>query len=111
MKLLFDQNLSPSLVISLADLFPDSEHVSRIGLSEADDFRIWSHAKQNRLAIVTKDSDFSDFSQIYDSPPKVIWLRLGNCTTKQIEKALRSRHQKIMFFLTGPDSTVIAIFP
>jgi len=31
MKLLFDENLSPKLVQALADIFPDSVHVDRIG--------------------------------------------------------------------------------
>ena len=37
MKLLFDQNLSPNLPRSLADLFPGSLHVRQIGLRDADD--------------------------------------------------------------------------
>ena len=32
MKLLFDQNLSPCLARRLADLYPDSAHVSEVGL-------------------------------------------------------------------------------
>ena len=31
-KLLFDENLSPKLVVTLADVFPDSAHVDRMGL-------------------------------------------------------------------------------
>ncbi len=36
MKLLFDQSLSFKLVDRLADLFPGSEQVSRLGLDRAD---------------------------------------------------------------------------
>ncbi len=32
MRLLFDHNLSPKLVRRLADLYPDSVHVSHLGL-------------------------------------------------------------------------------
>ncbi|MEI7553723.1 DUF5615 family PIN-like protein [Candidatus Chlorohelix sp.] len=35
MKLLFDQNLSPRLVNMLEDLYPDSLHVSAVGLCSA----------------------------------------------------------------------------
>lgn len=35
MKLLFDENLSPRLVILLADLFPNSVHVRDMGLRAA----------------------------------------------------------------------------
>jgi len=37
MKLLLDQNLSPRLADRLADLFPDSSHVQRVGLDTATD--------------------------------------------------------------------------
>ncbi len=36
MKLLFDANLSPDLAVRLSDLFPDSEHVARLGLQASD---------------------------------------------------------------------------
>ena len=84
MKLLFDQNLSPRLVDSLADLFPESSHVSLIGLDRALDIHIWTHAKANDFTIVTKDADFADIGQVHGSLPKIVWLRLGNCTTEQI---------------------------
>jgi predicted nuclease of predicted toxin-antitoxin system len=32
------------------------------------------------------------------SPPKVIWLQLGNCTTAQVEAAFRSRVADIVAF-------------
>ena len=37
MKLLFDQNLSPRLVLKLADLFPDSNLVYAVDLDRAQD--------------------------------------------------------------------------
>ena len=37
MKLLFDENLSPRLVAALADAFPDSAHVDRVGLGSEPD--------------------------------------------------------------------------
>jgi hypothetical protein len=43
-KLLFDENLSPQLVDSLSDLYPDSAHVHQCGLGSADDAAIWEHA-------------------------------------------------------------------
>ena len=57
MKLLFDQNLSPNLVIRLADLFPDSLHVRDVGLEAAEDQAAWDYAKANELVIVSKDGD------------------------------------------------------
>ncbi len=37
MKLLFDHNLSPSLVKRLADLYPNSNHLYLMGLDREND--------------------------------------------------------------------------
>ena|SRR6516165_525086 len=81
MKLLFDQNLSPKLVNRLADLFPGSSHVQSERLDCADDDQVWDHARQHGFAIVSKDEDYNNLSVLRGSPPKVIWVQLGNCTT------------------------------
>ncbi len=91
MKLLFDQNLSPRLVSLLGDVFEGSLHVRLAGLDRADDDAIWRFARDNGFAIVTKDSDFQERSQIAGSPPRVVWIRRGNCSTQDIEAMLR-RH-------------------
>lgn len=91
MKLLFDQNLSPRLPMTLADIFHDSVHVREVGLRDAADSVIWDYAKQHGFAIVSKDADFQQRSLLYGSPPKFIWLRVGNCPVRTIENLLR-RH-------------------
>ena len=78
MKLLFDENLSHTLVRLLADLFPGSIHVREIGLKAADDSVVWEYAKNNGLMIVSKDSDMHQRSFVFGYPPKVVWVRLGN---------------------------------
>lgn len=89
MKLLFDQNLSPRLPKSLADIFPDSVHVREIGLRDADDATIWEYAKLHGFTLVSKDADFQQRSLLYGSPPKFVWLRVGNCPVSTIELLLR----------------------
>jgi predicted nuclease of predicted toxin-antitoxin system len=51
-KLLLDQNLSRHLVGQLRDLFPESEHVSAVGLDDATDQEIWEYAGDHDLGIV-----------------------------------------------------------
>lgn len=98
MKLLLDQNISHRLVESLASLYPDSSHVRLIGLKAADDESIWAFARQHDFAIVSKDSDFYQRSLLFGFPPKVIWIRRGNCKTETIEQILRERHSDIERF-------------
>jgi len=85
MKLLLDENISPRLADSLADLFPASLHVHALGLAQADDTTIWQYAGQHGYAVLSKDSDFYHASMIRGHPPKLIWVRLGNCSTSDIE--------------------------
>ena len=95
MKLLFDHNLSYKLVGRLADLFPDSEHVRNVNLHEADDRTVWEYARANGFAIVSKDEDFHQLSFLYGAPPKVVWVRLGNCTTADIEIGRASCRERV----------------
>ena len=99
MKLLFDQNLSDQLVTQLADLFPNSIHVKAVGLNMATDTELWNYARDNDYIIVSKDVDFSNRSAIHGFPPKVIWLRLGNCQTSIVENNLRKHYADIKEFV------------
>ncbi len=89
MKLLFDQNLSWRLPKKLADLYPDSRHIREAGMKQSDDVGIWEHAKANGFVIVSKDLDFQQRSLLFGHPPKVVRLRVGNCTVQTIEDLLR----------------------
>jgi len=102
MKLLFDQNISPGLPRSLADVYPGSVHVCEVGLRDAGDTEIWDYAQLNRFTIVSKDSDFQQRSLLYGFPPKFIWLRVGNCRTKLIEDLLRKHSAAIHTFEQDP---------
>ncbi|MGI8553012.1 MAG: DUF5615 family PIN-like protein [Dehalococcoidia bacterium] len=110
MKLLFDQNLSPRLVEWLADLFPGSSHVSFVGLDRARDTELRADARANGFMIVTKDADFSELAIVRGFPPKVIWLRLGNCTNRQVEQVLRDNYSAIAALATNPEVGVITVF-
>lgn len=95
MKLLFDQNLSHRLVDILADIFADSIHVRQLGLHDADDLTIWNYAKDEGYVIVTQDSDYADWHKIRGAPPKIIWIRCGNASVKQIQSKLRNSAERI----------------
>lgn len=98
MKLLLDNNLSPKLVEQLTDIFPDSGHVALLGLDRAADSVVWDTARARGYTLVSKDADFNELLTTKGFPPKVIWLRLGNCTTNDVEQALRKNHAAILEF-------------
>ncbi len=109
MKLLFDQNLSPKLTETLSDVYPGSGHVSLVGLDCASDEEVWTHARENGYAIVTKDADFDEVSQTRGYPPNVIWLRLGNCTTNEIESIRFDRLSTRAHLHNDPDVGVLTL--
>src|SRR5687767_7690955 len=109
MKLLFDQQLSPRLVQQLRDLFPDSKHVSAIGLDTADDLTVWAYCRANGYTLASKDRDFSDLAVLRGFPPKLIWLQLGNCTTAEIESLFRSHADAIAEFGADSEAGVLAL--
>ncbi len=109
MKLLFDENLSPKLPNCLSDLFPNSLHVRDVGMKATIDPIVWDYAKDNNLMIVSKDSDMHDLSLVFGNPPKVIWLRLGNCSTSQVENLLRLEFNAIKLFYEDETLSLLAL--
>jgi predicted nuclease of predicted toxin-antitoxin system len=101
MSLLFDQNISFRIIKKVKVYFPGCKHVSDCGLMESDDLAIWEYAKKKRLAIVTFDADYHDFSLLYGFPPKIIWLRTGNMNTNSIARFLTQNTDSINRFLAG----------
>jgi predicted nuclease of predicted toxin-antitoxin system len=108
-RLLFDQNLSPFLCTALADCFPNAMHVRDVGLRDAMDTTIWAYAAQHGFAIVSKDADFRQRSFLEGYPPKILWIRLGNCSTKAIEALVRSRLSEIDDFLADSQKSFLAL--
>lgn len=109
MKLLFDENLSYRLVALLADAYPGSVHVRDAGLSGADDAAVWRHAREQGLAIVSKDSDFHERSILLGPPPKVVWLQRGNCSTREIESVLRRHRDDLARFGADPEAAFLVL--
>jgi predicted nuclease of predicted toxin-antitoxin system len=109
MKLLFDQNLSYRLVPALESWYPSSVHIRDVGLAMADDERVWNYAKQHGLVIVSKDMDFYHRSVLFGYPPKVVWIRLGNCTTAHIDALLRTRQADLLAFDQDANASFLAL--
>jgi predicted nuclease of predicted toxin-antitoxin system len=81
---LLDQNLpsrftfSPGLPVT---------PVLTVGANPSDS-AIWEFARQNELAIVSKDADFSDRIITRQPPPWVVHLRFGNLRKKEFHGLL-----------------------
>jgi predicted nuclease of predicted toxin-antitoxin system len=109
MKLLFDQNLSPRLPAVLAADFPGSAHVREFGMERSPDPQVWAFATANGFVIVSKDRDFQQRALLYGHPPKVIWLRLGNCPTPRVVALLRGRAADVTAFEADTHASFLAL--
>lgn len=108
-KLLFDENLAPRLARDLADLHPGSAHVREFGLAAAEDEAVWTRAAADEFVIVMKDDDFRQRSFLRGHPPKVIWIRLGNCRTAEVAALLRARYAGVVAFADDAQAALLVL--
>ena len=109
MKLLLDANISRRLVDRIAATFPESTHVALVGLEVATDRQIWEYAREHDYLIVSKDEDFHQMALVDGPPPKLIWVRLGNCTTGDVERAIHRGRETILGFVDDQRASVLVI--
>lgn len=108
-RLLFDENLASRLATQLAGFYPRSSSVAREGLEGATDAALWAHAAKEGFVLVTKDEDFHRLSVLRGFPPKVVWIRLGNCSTADVAHLLRSRLEQLSAFVAHEEAAFIAL--
>ena len=109
MRFLFDQNLSPRLVHLLADIYPECSHVHDLGMDTASDTEVWHYAAEHNYTIVFKDADFHQRSLVLGTPPKIIWIRLGNCSVADTASLLRERFVTIQRFHENTEAAFLAL--
>ena len=109
MKLLLDENLSDRIVYKIIDLYPGSEHVKTLSLTNTDDGIIWEYAKANNFMVVSKDSDFHQRSLLYGHPPKFVYLRIGNSPTPKIVGILRDNFDIIIQFDSAESESILVL--
>ena len=109
MKLLLDENLSDRIVPRILDLYPGSTHVKSHGLIHTDDALIWAFAAQQGYAILSKDADFHQRSLVFSHPPKLVFLRVGNCPTSRITELLRANYVLLSAFDSDPHTSILIL--
>ena len=108
-KLLFDENLGPRLPRLLAASYPGSAHLRDAGLEGARDATVWAFAAEHGFVLVTKDEDFHRLSVLRGFPPKVVWVRLGNCTTAEVAALFERHREALTEFVAHPEIAFLAL--
>lgn len=91
MRFVVDAQLPPALARHLIALGHQVEHVADIGMATARDKRIWDYALSNGACLITKDEDFVTMRALSRrGGPPVVWVRVGNTTTRSLIAVLDS---------------------
>ena len=75
----------------------------------AHDDDVWRYAAAGGFTIVSKDADFHERSFVLGPPPKVIWIRRGNCSTTEVLTLLENAHAAIVHFEADPGASFLAL--
>jgi predicted nuclease of predicted toxin-antitoxin system len=109
LRLLFDQNLSPRLIRLLSDVYPECSHVHDLGMDTASDTELWNYAAERGYTIVSKDADFHQRSLLRGAPPKVVWIRQGNCSVSETADLLRERFIAVERFHAKEEAAFLSL--
>ena len=76
------------------------------GVTDTD---IWDYANKEGYIIVSKDNDFRQKSFVFGSPPKVVWLSVGNGGTQLIKELLLTNFTEIKRFVDDPEEGLLVL--
>ena len=96
-------------ISQILDLYPDSTHIKSHGLMQTSDTLIWSFARQHGYTIVSKDGDLHQRSLVFGHPPKLVFLRVGNCATSRITQLLRTHYVELSAFDADANSSILVL--
>ena len=111
MKILVDQNISFRVIPHLLSTFGDVQHVKTHNLLDTNDHDIFKYARANGFdGIITMDDDFQNILLERGTPPKIIWIRTGNCSTAVLIEVLLNNISIIKSFMANEELDSLEIF-
>ena len=78
-------------------------------MDRSKDTEVWNYAAEHGYTIVSKDADFHQRSLLLGAPPKVIWIRQGNCSVAETADLLRERFIAVERFHAREDAAFLAL--
>jgi predicted nuclease of predicted toxin-antitoxin system len=90
LRFLVDAQLPPALARAITDAGHDAVHVCDIEMTSASDHAVRGEAARREAVILTKDEDFVFIGRTRDttSSPAVVWIRVGNCSRRNLLAAV-----------------------
>ncbi|MGZ8919340.1 MAG: DUF5615 family PIN-like protein [Limisphaerales bacterium] len=84
MRFLVDNQLPKRLADWVRGQGHEAEHLLEIGLAQSKDTPVWQYATAHTAVVVTKDEDYAEWVRRGRPGPQVVWIRLGNATTREL---------------------------
>lgn len=78
-------------------------------MDQASDTEVWNYAAEHGYTVVSKDADFHQRSLLMGPPPKVVWIRRGNCSVAESEALLRERFMAVQRFHANEEAAFLAL--
>lgn len=107
-----DMNLPPKLAVWLNEWFSViAKSFSQLGFHSSNDIDIFKKAslQVNIIIITTKDIDFSELQKILGSPPKIMYLNIGNVTNEQLKQIIRQHFLEAFELLRQPEINLVEL--
>jgi predicted nuclease of predicted toxin-antitoxin system len=104
-----DAQLPPALAQWLqAEHAAHAVHVEQLGLLRARDTDIFAAARSAPVpvVVVTKDDDFAKLLDRRGPPPKVMWLRCGNVTNRELRRIVLDAWPQALSLLSAGEVLV-----
>lgn len=111
MKIVIDQNISFRIIPHITHLFSEVAHVRSLGWTDFPNILIFRNAKQQEFdTILTLDEDFENIILENSPPPKILWLRVRNCSTIHLAEIIINKIEIINEFLNDKELDCLEIY-
>lgn len=106
MRFLVDNQLPAALARFIAARGHECSHVLDIGLAQATDAEICRHAEVSEATLVSKDEDFFHLAVRSGATLRLVWVRIGNCRTRELLASFERAWPRIIDCLSAGDRLV-----
>ena len=107
MRIWVDAQMSPAIATWISGNYAVSAVAIRdLGLRDAEDKEIFEAARQEKVVVMTKDSDFLLLLDKLGPPPQVIWVTCGNTSNARLKEVLANTLPKALDLLTSGEKLV-----
>lgn len=107
-----DNNLPPKMAVWLREDFNVlAKSFQELGFQSTEDIEIFRAAASriNTIIITTKDVDFVNLSNDIGSPPKILFLNIGNLSNKKLKEIIYKSFKEVIRMFLETDNSLIEI--